>query len=100
VARQPEVVMTEVGDPFAPRFLTATVVGAGLIAHVALEIDPAHTLVRDRLHIGLRSVGAGIANHEQLEILPSLRQHASDGKRQHAAPVVGGNDDSDPRHWS
>jgi hypothetical protein len=97
VVREPEVVVTEIGDQPSSRLAKAFVVRAGLVAGVLGKVDPAKARIVDRRHDGLRVVRAPVSNDEDLEVPERLTERAFHRERQDRAPVVGGDDDGDER---
>jgi hypothetical protein len=95
--RQPEVVVPVVGDDLAASLAQSHVVRPTLVPAVLRKRDPTDARIpglRDHLR---RIVGTAVADDEQLEVGERLPQHARDRIPEHAAPVVGRQDDGDER---
>jgi hypothetical protein len=90
--------MAEIGDELAARPSERLIVRAALVAAILRQVDPLDARIADRGdHLGA-VVGAAVADDEQFEVVEGLPQHASDRIGKHAAPIVGGDDDSDAGH--
>ena len=72
MARRPDVVMAQVGDPLAARGVQASIVRTVLAAGVLRQIEPADAGVPERLDHGLAVVGAGVPDNQDLESLQGL----------------------------
>src|SRR5260370_20103718 len=95
--RQPEVVVSVVGDDLAASLAQPLVIGSALVSRVLGKPDPANARIAAlRGHLR-RIVRAAVADDEQLEIRERLPEHARDRMAKNAAPVVRRQDDSDLR---
>jgi hypothetical protein len=93
----PKVVVAQIGDVASAGECQSLVVGPELSATVFRQIVPADARVIESQHHGFTVVSAGVADDNELEVLEGLRQHRHHGEAQHAAPIVGGDDDADGR---
>ena len=78
MARRPDVVVAQIGDPLAARGVQASIVRTVLAAGVLRQIEPADAGVAERLNHGLAVVGAGVPDNEDLESLQGLSEHGAD----------------------